>query len=263
MFPVRAPRISKTHPALFRSGILSRVWLTGLLATCILLGACAYSERYLEPGYEGRALAGKTLAVRFPDTAQILVKNPADVWACFPRAKPTSANAILAQEFGDAFMAGLDRYADFVKPLAAPDSGLAAANSGSAAPDSQRIAYARPANPDLPAHAYAVPARAQLASQGVQADLILIVDGLKSSTRKSELIAPKLGGTMQLTSLLLDGDYLIWDYAAGKPVGYGRIRSEIECKSNPSTRDWMSAFDKAVRQVIDASPFKGPKWFRS
>jgi hypothetical protein len=93
--------------------------------------------------------------------------------------------------------------------------------------------------------------------------MALVVGRLKSLSAKVDIVAPKSGGAIQQPFLVLEGQYLIWDYAAQKPVGYGRFRSQVDYRGEAETRDWMQAFDKAVKKVIDASPFKGPKWYRA
>jgi hypothetical protein len=206
--------------------------------------------------YSGRSLNGKTLAVILPDSSHAEARNPADVWACFPRERPYSANTILSQEFRDAFLVGLDRYLDYAKPIPVPDSAAAA-------PDSQSLTWERAATSELPGYTYRFPSRAHLASQGIEADMALVVAQVRSSGNTEDFIAPKFGGTVQQTRLLVDGQYLIWDYAGNKPIGYGRFRAEIDYKHDMDLKDWQLAFDKAVKKIIDASPFKGPKWIRS
>jgi len=258
MLRILPPRISKTLSRLRGSTSVPLKAPTVLLPLLItlLFSACARSDRHVSEEYVGRSLAGKTMAVLLPDSSHVEVGNPADVWACFHREKSLSAQTLFAQEFRDGFLAGLDRYLDFAKPVAVEDNVPAA-------PDSQRVIFARPKSMDLPAFTYALPTRAYLAAHGTEAELALLVGRVKASTRRNDLVAPKLGGTLQQDYLFLEGDYIIWDYAGNKPIGYGRFRSETEYQYELKTKDWMAAFDKVVKLVIDASPFKGPKWFRS
>jgi hypothetical protein len=227
-----------------------------LLSACAaLLFACAASDRAVDKTYFGRSFAGKTMALVYADTARVTALNPGDVYAAFPRENPPPAKAILAQEFADAFSSSLEGYLDYVRPVRVPDSA-------GTAPADQRIAFRRESALGAPGFDFTLPSREWLKSRGVDADLVLCVNSLKSAVTQTELIAPKLGGTIEQTSLTLEGWYIIWDYAGNKPIAQGRFRPDIAYTRAPDGRDWMKVFDKAAQMVVETSPFKGPKWMK-
>jgi hypothetical protein len=232
-----------------------RHFLPAAAFAMLLLTACAGTPAKGGQERAGRAYAGRNLAVILPDSAQIDVRNPGDLAVAFPREKPSAAAAVLAQEFGEAFYSGLAPALDYVVPGKVPDSVPVA-------PPDQRVTAMGRATFALPAHAYSAPKREWLRAHGVEADLALVVGPLTSSVVREDIVAPKFGGALKVTSLALEGWFVIWDYAADRAIAQGRFRPAIEYKREPGTRDWLKAFDKAVETVGEASPFKGPKWYR-
>lgn len=203
----------------------------------------------------GRAYTGKTLAVILPDSSLAEVRNPEDLAAVFATDSAASPAALLAREFADAFYTAFAADIDFVVPVRVPDSVPPA-------PAYRRILHTVPGTLSLAAHEYSVPQKAWLDSHGVQADLVLAVGPLASATGTDEIISPKFGGAIKVTYLAVEGWYVIWDYAAGKALAHGRFRPTVEYKRRQTARLWSQAFGKAVDAVGEASPFKGPKWFR-
>lgn len=211
------------------------------IAAVVLLSACAPGPRPdAEPS--GRAYAGKTLAVILPDSAAFAVKDPEAVFSAYARDR--SAAAALAAEFGDAFWSGFAPAIDYVVPARVPDS----------------LGMGR--GPGVTAELPMVPPRDSLASRGIRADLVLAFGPITASTVREQIIAPKFGGSLNVTSLVVDGRFVVWDYGTGAIVAEGRFRPKIEYRGNPDGRDWQKAYDKAVGVVGEATPFKGPKWYR-
>jgi hypothetical protein len=212
---------------------------------------CAQGRQAEDGDRSGRVYAGKTLAVILPDSTLAAPRNPEDVASVFAG----SPAAALAQEFGEAFWTAFSADIDFVIPLRVPDS-LARPSAD------QRIVHSVPGSLSLPAHEYAAPSQAWLEAQGIKADLVLVIGPLASATGHDEHISPKFGGAIKVTYLAVEGWYLIWDYAAGRALAQGRFRPTVEYKRNQTPRIWAQAFAKAVDAVGEASPFKGPKWYR-
>lgn len=77
--------------------------------------------------------------------------------------------------------------------------------------------------------------RGFLRAQGIEADPALVAQTLKSSQGQEELIAPKLGGSVKAKYLLVDGRYILWDYAGGKPICAGRFRPRRDYRLQPGT----------------------------
>lgn len=234
-----APRISKIAAAF----------------AALLLAACAGNETQISKEFSGRSLEGKTLAMVLPETSQVEVMNPDDLEIAFPGPQIMSANAVLAREFNEYFYNEMAQSIDFVKPLRVPDTLPRPA-------EDQRIAYSRKATLNFPGFTYAIPSREFLRSHGVEADVVLVVAGLKSSQGKTEIISPKTGGSLQEKFLVLEGWYIIWDYASGKPIANGRFRPTREYRFKPETGDWMKSFELAVQKVMESSPFRGAKWYK-
>jgi hypothetical protein len=224
------------------------------MALALGLSACAGTRGATATERPGRDFAGKTLAVILPDSTQIDVRNASDLFLAFPRENNPSPKAVLAQEFGEAFYAGLAASLDYVTPVKVPDSV-------GPAPASYRIDVAGAGSLTLPAHAYSAPTQAWLASRGVEADLVLVIGPVASSTGRNDIISPKFGGAITVNFLAVDGWYLLWDYAAGKALAQGRFRPTVEYKRDLGAREWLKAFDKSVEAVGEATPFKGPKWY--
>ena len=219
-----------------------------------LFSACAGTGDPHVKQRPGREYAGRSLAVILPGPAEVEVKNPEDVAAAFPRDSAFSAPLVLAQEFAESFYAGLAPALDYVTPLRVPDS-VPSAPTGRLVGDSLRLCLV-PGN----LH-WSAPDSAWLTEHGVAADLVLKVGPLVAQAYYEDIIAPKFGGSLRVHYLMLEGGYLIWDYAASAMVARGRFRTRIEYRVKPGPRDWIKAFDKAVTEVGEASPFRGPKWF--
>lgn len=227
-----------------------------LVATCALVfWGCAAGPKPGESERSGRAFTGKTLAVILPDSASAEARNPEDLLSVFAPESAAAPGSVLAREFGEAFFTAFAADIDFVTPVRMADSLPRA-------PADQRIAFPVAGMLTLQAHEYAVPAQAWLASQGIAADLALVVGPVASATGTDDIISPKFGGHLKVTYVALEGWYMIWDYAAGRPLAYGRFRPTVEYKRNQTAREWAKVFDKAVEAVGEASPFKGPKWYR-
>lgn len=225
------------------------------LGLTLALWGCSGAPRRAEGERAGRAYAGKTLAVILPDSSITTVRNPEELAAVFAQDSLPAPSALLAREFGDAFYEGFAGDIDFVAPVRVPDTVPPA-------PPDQRLIDSVPGTFTLPGHAYTVPAQAWLASRGVQADLALVIGPLASATGTDEIISPKFGGRIQVTYLVVEGWFVIWDYAEGRALAQGRFRPTVEYKRRLTAREWAQAFGKAVEVVGEASPFKGPKWYR-
>lgn len=225
----------------------------------LFLGGCAGHERVLNPEYANARFSDKTLMVFGPDSTNIMIGNPDDLLRCFPKEKPIPAKERFAQEFNDAFLQSLRNHADYIRIAPAPESLVNMAPA--MLPDSQRISFVQSKNPDLPAFTYILPTHAWLAVHGAEADLGLFVRSLRSELTDALVENPKVGGVHQ-TSLIVEGRYIIWDYAKNLVVAYGRFRSDIGFGQSVRTKDWMKAFEKAGRQVVERSPFKGEKWLK-
>ena len=233
------------------------LWSSAFLAaTCALVfWGCASGPAAGESERSGRAFTGKSLAVILPDSLSAEARNPEDLLAVFAPESSATPGSMLAREFGEAFYNSFAADIDFVIPSRAADS-LARP------PADQRIAFPVAGSLTLQAHEYSVPAQAWLASRGIAADLVMVVGPLASATGTDDIISPKFGGHLKVTYVALEGWYLIWDYAAGKPLAYGRFRPTVEYKRRQTAREWAKVFEKAVEAVGEASPFKGPKWYR-
>lgn len=166
-----------------------------------------------------------------------------------------SPRAVLAREFDNAFWSGFAPAIDFVAPIRVPDSVPPA-------PEGRRVGLSAPGAYGLPAHAYSAPDSAWLAEHGVHADLVLAVGPITAANRKEEMHAYQFGGSVTINRLLLHGWYLLWDYSAGRAIAQGRFQTKLEYRSRPRAKDWMKAFDQSLETVGEATPFRGPKWYR-
>jgi hypothetical protein len=185
----------------------------------------------------------------------VIVKNHRELNAAFPRASAEPVNAVLAKEFSEYFCNSLAQSIEYATPVRAPDS-LAEP------PEDQRITFARKAGGGLPAFGYRIPTREYLHAHGIDADMVLVVNALQSSQYAVDIVAPRLGGTMKESYLVVEGWYIVWDYGKDKPVAYGRFRPTQPYKVELDTGEWMMAFDRGVRMVMESSPFRGPNWYR-
>jgi hypothetical protein len=236
-------------------GTRTSLRLLACAAIVTALAACAANERQVSMEYSGAVVKDKTLALIGVDSSRVVVKNPRELSAAFPRTPAEPVNAVLAKEFSDYFCNGLAQSIEYAKPVRAPDS-LAEP------PEDQRITFARKAGGGLPAFAYRIPTREYLHAHGIDADLVLVVNALQSSQYVVDIVAPKVGGTMKESYLVVEGWYMVWDYDKNKPVAYGRFRPSRLYKAELDTGDWMMAFDRSVRMVMESSPFRGPNWYR-
>jgi hypothetical protein len=225
------------------------------LAVAVMLSACATPERQLSMEYSSASVKDKTLALIGVDSSRVVVKNPRELSAAFPRSPAEPGNAVLAKEFSDYFCNGLSQSIEYAKPVRVADS-LAEP------PEDQRITFSRKAGGGLPAFGYRIPTREYLHAHGIDADLVLVVNALQSSQYVVDIVAPKVGGTMKESYLVVEGWYIVWDYAKGRPVAYGRFRPTQPYKVELDTGEWMKAFDRSVRMVMESSPFRGPNWYR-
>ena len=194
------------------------------------------------------------MMVFFPDTSVIDLRNPVDVTRDFPREQTPDAKILFADEFRSGFFESLEKQADYIHLAQVPDSVPSAS-------DSQSISFTKPKRFDVPTFTYRVPKREYLEAHGLTADLGLFVCHLKSVVGEVEVLNPRIGAIRE-TFLVLEGWYIIWDYAKDKPIAYGRFRPIINFKRDLETKDWMQAFHKAGRQVVEKSPFKGSKWLK-
>lgn len=216
---------------------------------------CASGPKPGESERSGRTFSGKTLAVILPDSSSAEVRNPEDLFSVFAPESAATAGSVLAREFGEAFYNSFAADIDFVTPVRVADSLPRA-------PADQRMVFPVAGTLRLQAHEYMVPAQAWLAAQGVATDLVLVVGPLASATGTDDIISPKFGGHLTVTYVALEGWYMIWDYAAGRPLAYGHFRPTVEYKRKQTAREWAKVFDRVVEAVGEASPFRGPKWYR-
>jgi hypothetical protein len=204
--------------------------------------------------YAGAHFSDRTMMVFFPDTSRIDLKNPSDVTLNFPREKLLPPKSLFAEEFRAAFFESIEKQADYISLAIAPEALPTV-------PDSQTIGLNKPADLDVPAFHFKLPKREFLQSHGIEFDLGLFVCQIKSARGESKILNPRIGA-IQETYLVLEGWYIVWDYRQNQPIAYGRFRPMIGFKRELETKDWMQAFHRAGRQVIERSPFKGTKWLK-
>jgi len=241
--------------------VLSRSFFPWIACAVIVYCGCA-GERRQESGRggpPGSDYAGKTLAVILPDSGSASLEDaPALGYAlldAFPGLTAENSRSVLAREFGNAFWSGFAPAVDYVTPIRVPDSVPPA-------PEGRRIGMTLPESHGLPAHAYSAPDSGWLAEHGVKADLILAVGPLSASNQQEEMHAYQFGGSITINRLVLHGWYLIWDYSKGRAITQGPFTTKLEYRGKLQGKDWVKAFDQAMGSVGDASPFRGPKWYR-
>lgn len=240
--------------------ILSRSLFPWIACAALVIGGCA-GERRPESGAVGAGsdYAGKTLAILLPDSGATDLENAAaldnSLLHEFPGPPAQTSRSALAREFGNAFWSGFAPAIDYVTPIRVPDSVPPA-------PADRRVRLALPTSHGQPMHAYSAPDSAWLAEHGVKADLVLAVGPLKASHDEEEIQSFQFGGSITKNRIVLKGWYLIWDYAKGHAIAQGPFNVKLQYRGELRARDWVKAFDQAVASVGDASPFRGPKWYR-
>ena len=239
----------------------SRSPLAWIACVVIVFWGCAGGGRHgsQRGGSLSSDYAGKTLAVILPDSASI-ARDDARILGdalldAFPGPATDSAASVLVREFGNAFWSGFAPAVDFVTPVRVPDSVPAA-------PEGRRVGLKVPGTYGAPAHAYSAPDSAWLDEHGVEADLVLAVGPLSASNEQEEMHAYQFGGSIKINRLVLHGWFLIWDYSKGRAIAQGPFNIKLEYRGKPRARDWVKAFDLAMESVGEASPFRGPKWYR-
>lgn len=224
-----------------------------------VLCACAGGGRKSQAGDPAAGnYAGKTLAVILPDSSSASVRDPRELddalREAFPGGPAGGSSALLAHAFDDIVWSGLSSSLDYVTPVRVPDSVPPA-------PEGRRVGLSIPAAFGTPAQAYAAPDSAWLAGHGAAADLVLAIGPIVAKAEQEQIDAYKFGGSIRITRLIVQGNYLIWDYAAKRAVAKGIFRSKVEYRGSPKGKDWVKAFDDALEVVGGASPFRGPKWY--
>ncbi|MBW8888976.1 MAG: hypothetical protein JF616_14575 [Fibrobacteres bacterium] len=233
-----------------------------LIAGAVIVFCGCAGERRQEPAQGGPAgsdYAGRTLAVILPDSGSTTLGSaPALDYSLlheFPGPPGENSRSVLTREFGNAFWSGFAPAVDYVLPIRVPDSVPPA-------PTGRRVRLTVPTSHGQPMHTYSAPDSGWLEEHGIKADLVLCVGPLKASLQEEELQAFQFGGSITKSRILLQGWYLLWDYSKGRAIAQGPFTTKLEYRGQLKGRDWMKAFDQAMQSIGEATPFRGPKWYR-
>lgn len=244
-----------------------RKWISA--AVCAgLLSACAVPQYYVSPNHPRGSLEGRSLYVR-PVSESDIQNNLLDHFKDdFKPASDANGGKILAEAFNVRFV-GKFRIAS---------GRIAVTDSPRVLPVVGGITVKRTIGEgeDFRMLEFVVPGREALLKQNIQADFILLTQGLIFDIRienNGSISHPAtivytpagnlqmgggVGGASQSRLIQLELQYLIWDYARNEIAAVGIVRGYASAQWYITQRDWFDIMDDAAENLLARPPFRAP-----
>lgn len=244
-----------------------RKWISA--AACAgLLSACAVPQYYVSPNHPRGSLEDRSLYLR-PVSENDIQNNLLDHFK--DDFKPTSdANGgkILADAFNARF-AGKFRKAS--RRIAVTDSPMVLPVVGGIT-----VKRTIGEGEGFRMLEFEVPGRETLLERNIDADFILLTQGLVfdihienngfasqpativHTPAGSMQMGGGVGGSSQSRLIQLELQYLIWDYARKEIAAMGIVRGYASAQWYITQRDWFDIMDNAAENLLARPPFRAP-----